>query len=67
MGGNYADLQQKVDAWTSRAVEAVQRRDVIEQDFAINIAKGYQMKLDKLVEDAYVQYEEEPCQIDVLV
>lgn len=60
MGGNFADLQKKVDAWTSRAVQAVQNKASIEQDFAINIAKGYQIKLaelyDKPIEEEVGQW-----------
>lgn len=55
-------LTEKADYWTSRAVDAVQSRNVIEQDFAINVAKGYKMKIDRIL-DSLV--EEEPCQIDV--
>lgn len=63
MGGIYAELKEKEDAWTQRAVEAVQSHDVVEQDFAVNVAKGYRMKIDRIL-DSLV--EEEICQVDVL-
>lgn len=66
MGGNktlYQQLTEKADYWTSRAVDAVQSKNVVEQDFAINVAKGYQIKIDRIL-DSLVG--EEICQVDVL-
>lgn len=61
--GGYAELKEKEDAWTYRAVQAIQAKDPVEQDFAVNVAKGYRMKIDRILDNLVG---EEICQVDVL-
>lgn len=47
---DYKDLISKIDLWVSRAIQAHKAHDSIGVACALNIARGYKIKLDKLLD-----------------
>ena len=47
---DYDELIAKIDWWISRAIQAHKAHDSAGMDCALNIARGYKIKLDKFLD-----------------